>query len=133
MTHTSIRNVKTKSKKVYWFCIWTARIVPFMLVEKRSEMKMDREEIYEMVIREMTEAAVRERNEQSPEEQELQDKVARLSKEMQEKIKDLPEDVKKAITDYVEATLLAADHDCLYLYEQGAKDCVALLKKLGVL
>ena len=35
---------------------------------------MDREEIYEMVIREMTEAAVRERNEQSPEEQELQDK-----------------------------------------------------------
>ncbi len=91
---------------------------------------MDREEIYEMVIREMTEAAVRERNEQSPEEQELQDKVARLSKEMQEKIKDLPEDVKKAITDYVEATLLAADHDCLYLYEQGAKDCVALLKKL---
>ncbi len=94
---------------------------------------MDREEIYEMVIREMTEAAVRERNEQSPEEQELQDKVARLSKEMQEKIKDLPEDVKKAITDYVEATLLEADHDCLYLYEQGAKDCVALLKKLGVL
>ena len=56
-----------------------------------------------------------------------------MSKEMQEKIKDLPEDVKKAITDYVEATLLAADHDCLYLYVQGAKDCVALLKKLGVL
>ena len=44
--------------------------------------------------------------------------MARLSKEMQEKIKDLPEDVKKAITDYVEATLLAADHDRLYLYEQ---------------
>lgn len=94
---------------------------------------MDREEIYEMVIREMTETAVRERNEQSPEKQELQDKVARLSKEMQEKIKDLPEDVKKAITDYVEATLLVADHDCLYLYVQGAKDCVELLKKLGVL
>ena len=113
--------------------IWTVRTVPFMLIKKRSEMKMDREEIYEMVIREMTETAVRERNEQSPEEQELQDRVARLSKEMQEKIKDLPEDVKKSITDYVEATLLAADHDCLYLYVQGAKDCVALLKKLGVL
>ena len=52
---------------------------------------------------------------------------------MQEKITDLPEDVKKAITDYVEASLLAADHDCLYLYAQGAKDCVALLKKLGML
>jgi hypothetical protein len=104
-----------------------------MMVGKRSEVKMDREEIYEMVIREMTETAVRERNEHSPEDQELQDRVARLSKEMQEKIKDLPEDVKKAIMDYVEATLLAADHDRMYLYEQGAKDCVALLKKLGVL
>jgi len=104
-----------------------------MLVGKRSEMKMDREEIYEMVIREMTETAVRERNEHSPEDQELKNKVARLSKEMQEKIRDLPEDVRRSITDYVEATLLAADHDCMYLYEQGAKDCVALLKKLGVL
>lgn len=61
---------------------------------------MDREEIYEMVFQEMMETAVRERNEHSPEDQGLQDKVARLSKEMQEKIKDLPEDVKKAITDY---------------------------------
>lgn len=94
---------------------------------------MDREENYEMVIREMTETAVRERNEHSPEDQKLQEKVARLSKEMQEKTKDLPEDVKKAITDYVEATLLAADHDCLYLYGQGVKDCMALLKKLEVL
>lgn len=37
---------------------------------------------------------------EEPEDQGLQDKVARLSKEMQEKIKDLPEDVKKAIMDY---------------------------------
>ena len=35
VTHTNIRNVKTKSKKVYWFCIRTVRTVPFMLVEKR--------------------------------------------------------------------------------------------------
>lgn len=55
------------------------------------------------------------------------------SRKAEEWTKDLPEDVKKSITDYVEATLLAADHDCLYLYEQGAKDCVELLKKLGVL
>ena len=94
---------------------------------------MDREEIYEMVIREMTETAVHEHNEHSLENQELQEKVAKLSKEMQEKIKDLLEDVKKAITDYVEVTLLAMNHDCLYLYKQGSKNCVALLKKLGVL
>ena len=42
-----------------------------MLAGKRSEVKMEREEIYEMVIREMMETAVRERNEHSPEDQEL--------------------------------------------------------------
>ena len=52
---------------------------------KRSEMKMDREDIYEMMIWEMRETAVRERNEHSPEYQELQDKVARLNKELQER------------------------------------------------
>jgi hypothetical protein len=59
--------------------------VRFCLVGKRSEMKMDREDIYEMMIWEMRETAVRERNEHSPEYQELQDKVARLNKELQER------------------------------------------------
>ncbi len=60
--------------------------------------------------------------------------MARLSKRCR-RDQRLPQRhcVRKAITDYVEATLLAADHDCLYLYAQGAKDCVALLKKLSVL
>lgn len=94
---------------------------------------MDRKEIYEMVIREMTEAAVRERNEHSQEAKELQNEVSKLSIQVQEKIKNLSEDVKKSVTDYMEVALLAADHDCMYLYVQGAKDCVNLLKKLGVL
>ncbi len=29
--------------------------------------------------------------------------------------------------------MMAIDHVCMYLYVQGAKDCVMLLKKLGVL
>lgn len=39
----------------------------------------------------------------------------------------------KIITDYVEATMMAIDHVCMYLYVQGAKDYMMLLKKLGVL
>ena len=94
---------------------------------------MDRKEIYEMVIREMTEAAVRERNKHSQEDKDLQNEVSKLSIQVQEKIKDLSEDVKKSVIDYMTVALLAADHDCMYLYVQGAKDCVNLLKKLGVL
>ena len=42
---------------------------------QRITNEYSREEIYVMVIREMTETAARERNEHSPEDQELQDKV----------------------------------------------------------
>lgn len=37
------------------------------------------------------------------------------------------------IDDYITKTNLIAQHECEYLYVQGAKDCVELLKKLGVL
>lgn len=94
---------------------------------------MNKEEIYEMVVREITEVAVRERNEHSSEAQDMRNKVCRLSKQMQEKIKDLPKDVKTTITEYIETALLEADQNCMYLYVQGAKDCVELLIELSLL
>ncbi len=42
-----------------------------------------------------------------------------------EKLDKLPEDVKKTVMEYIETSALAADHDCLYLYVQGAKDCMS--------
>lgn len=93
---------------------------------------MERDEIYEMVIREMTELAIQKRDEENGEENELKEHVRELSIQLKKKLDGLPEDVKKTVTEYVEASALAADHDCLYLYAQGAKDCVELLKRLGV-
>jgi len=37
------------------------------------------------------------------------------------------------VEDYIVTINLIAQHECEYLYVQGAKDCVELLKKLGVL
>ena len=40
---------------------------------------------------------------------------------------------RQVIDDYITKTNLIAQHECEYLYVQGARDCVELLKKLGVL
>ena len=89
---------------------------------------MEKDEIYDMVIRE-----IQKRDEEHPEENELKKHVQELSIQVQKKLNGLPVDVKRTVTEYIEASALAADHDCLYLYVQGAKDCIELLKRLGVL
>lgn len=95
---------------------------------------MEKEEIYEMVIREMMEYAIRKRNmELTLEEQKLIERSVALSKHLRERLKIMPAEDQQLITENIETKLLIADHECTYLYVQGAKDCVELLKKLGVL
>lgn len=94
---------------------------------------MEKDEIYDMVIREMTELAIQKRDEENPEESKLKEHIQELSMKVQKELDKLPEDVKKTVMEYIETSVLAADHDCLYLYVQGAKDCIELLKRLGIL
>ena len=39
----------------------------------------------------------------------------------------------QVLNNYLINTSLIADHECEYLYVQGAKDCIELMKKMGVL
>lgn len=95
---------------------------------------MEKSEIFESVIRELTEAAIEKRKEALDDsELQLYAKVKALSLQAREIVKSLPEDQQKILTDYYEKTNLIADHECQHLYVQGAKDCVELLKKLGAL
>lgn len=95
---------------------------------------MDKNEIFEMAIRELTEAAIEKRKETLDDsELYLYDGVKALSSQAREIVKSLPEDQQKVLTEYFEKTNLIADHECQHLYVQGAKDCVELLKKLGAL
>lgn len=95
---------------------------------------METEEILEMVVREMTEKALMGRREDADSgDQALSDELTELSSQVK-KIKDkLSADEAEIIEDYIVKTNLIADHDCAFLYVQGAKDCVKLLKGLGVL
>jgi hypothetical protein len=95
---------------------------------------MDKEKIFEMVIREMTENALSSRRENLGKyEQQLYIEVGSLSSQARDIVKELQEEKQKLLNDYFEKTNMIADRECAYLYVQGAKDCVKLLKKLGVL
>ncbi len=48
-------------------------------------------------------------------------------------MQDAPSEQQKILTDYFEKTNRIADHEYAFLYVQGAKDCIGLLKKLGAL
>ncbi len=95
---------------------------------------MEKNEIFEAAIRELTEAAIEKRKETMDNRGlQLYAEVKALSAQAREIVKSLPEDQQKILTDYFEKTNLIADHECQHLYVQGAKDCVELLKKLGAL
>lgn len=104
------------------------------VVVKKECFGMDKEEIFEMAIRELTENALAQRKENLCEdEQQLYDEVRALSTQAHDVVKELPQEQQKILTDYFEKTNLIADHECAFLYVQGAKDCIGLLKKLGTL
>ena len=95
---------------------------------------MDKQEIYEMAIQELTEHALVQRRERfNEEEQENYQELLELSRKKQDIMAKLSPEDRQVLDDYITKIHLAAQDECKYLYVQGAKDCVELLKGLGVL
>lgn len=93
---------------------------------------MEKSEIFEIAIRELTEAAIEKRREALDDsEQRLYTEVKALSSQANQIVKSLPEDQQKILTDYFEKTNLIADHECQHLYVQGAKDLCGVAQKAG--
>jgi len=91
------------------------------------------EEIWEMVVTELTERGIREQREQNPEIESLIEDQTALSAQAQKCLASLDSEVRDTLTRYYEQAELIADKQIQYLYLQGAKDCVRLLKTLGVI
>jgi len=91
------------------------------------------EEIWEMVVTELTEQGIREQREQNPEIKSLIEDQTALSAQAQKCLAALDSEVRDTLTRYYEQAELIADKQIQYLYLQGAKDCVRLLKTLGVI
>lgn len=95
---------------------------------------MEKKQIMEDAVRNLTEHALQKRREQAGENGDtLTDQVRELSTKVKTILKGLPEEERLVLTEFYEKKEIAADQDCQYLYIQGAKDCTELLKMLGVL
>lgn len=95
---------------------------------------MSEEEILKMIIGELTEHALQERRKElASKNKDYNAELTPLSKQVDVVLSRIPEDEADIVNSYITKSALAADKDCAFLYIQGAKDCVRLLKSLGVL
>lgn len=95
---------------------------------------MDKSDLVDIVIQEITEMALSVRRENcSYEERKIYSEIGKLSTHKEEVISKLPIEDRQIVEKYIEKINYIADQECKYLYVQGAKDCVCLLKKLGII
>ena len=94
---------------------------------------MDYDEIIEMIITELTERGLQEQRKENTELDAQIKELADLSDEVQICIKDFDQQTLKKVERYLESMNLIAGSQMRYLYLQGAKDCVRLLKSLNII
>ena len=93
---------------------------------------MEYDEIMEMVVAELTERGLYEQKKENPELAGQIGELADLSDEARRLIKK-DEQAFDKLEQYMSLSNVLAGHQMKYLYLQGAKDCVRLLKALEVI
>lgn len=95
---------------------------------------MQKSEIFDNYVREITEYELFiRRNNCDEKEKQLYADVSRLSEQTKMVLSKLALEDQEILNKYKIKTNMIADHECHYLYVQGIKDCVNILKILGVL
>lgn len=111
-------------------------VIKFEVCEEKEKerFQMEKKEIYEMVISELSERALAERRKNCcEEERERYKRITELAEQRKQILEKLSPEEREIVEEHFSQTELMAYHESEYLYEQGAKDCIELLKKLGVL
>lgn len=95
---------------------------------------MSEQELKEMIIDELKEHALENRRKELAElDNNATAELITLSKEVDKILAALPTESAEIVNAYISKSSIIAENDCRYLYEQGAKDCVKLLKQLEIL
>lgn len=90
-------------------------------------------EILEMVIAELTERGYKQQRSENPEVNDLVLRRIELSQQVQKFISSLSQEAQDTLEEYHTTMDILSGHQIKYLYLQGAKDCVSLLRELGVI
>lgn len=91
------------------------------------------DEIVDTLVTSLTEYGIQEQREAVPEIDTLIKDNTALSVEVKKVLERLDGNSREILERYYEQSEKIADEQIKYLYIQGAKDCVQLLKKLGAL
>lgn len=94
---------------------------------------MQHDEILEMVITELTEQGYKQQRSENSEVNNLVLRRIELSQRIQEFVLPLSQEAQDALEEYHNTMDILSGHQIRYLYLQGAKDCVSLLRELGVI
>lgn len=95
---------------------------------------MSEQEIFSMIIDELTEHALEERRKElAAKNKDYNADLLPLSRQLETIVSRLLKEDADIINRYINKSSAIADGDCTFLYIQGAKDCVRLLKGLGVI
>lgn len=94
---------------------------------------MEYEEIMDMVIAELIQYALSQQREEDENLNRLILRQAQLSTSIEKQLEKLDESDKQIFQEYFELSLEVRGFQEKHLYLQGAKNCVHLLKDLGVL
>lgn len=95
---------------------------------------MTESELISMIVDEITEYELNKyRKSHNKEYDILNEEISCLGDKVQKLLANLPDKDAEIIQTYIEKHSSLADRDCTFLYMQGAKDCIKLLKYLDVL
>ena len=94
---------------------------------------MDQEELMEMVITELTEQGFRQQRKENEQVDQLIKKRVELKEQVKQCTSALDSESKQVLEDYHDIIDEIAGFQNKYIYLQGAKDCVRLLKTLELL
>ena len=95
---------------------------------------MTEQEIITMIVDEVKEYWLSQfRNEGDEEQTQLAEEIKKLGNRLQELLPNVPNETADVVNQYVAKSAFLADKDCAFLYVQGMKDCVRILKGLGIL
>ncbi len=94
---------------------------------------MDYEEILDMVVTELTERSFQQQRKEDKQLDQLVKRRVELSEQVKQNIAGLDAETRKLLTEYSEIVGKISEHESKYIYLQGAKDCVRLLKALEVI
>jgi len=104
-----------------------------LYVKTRKVKYLDYDEIVDVVVTELTERSFQQQRAEDEQLDRLVKRRVKLSGQVEQVTAGLDAEARALLTEYSEVVGKISERESKYIYLQGAKDCVQLLKRLDVI